>query len=478
MGEAGGRNLSMEIKADEIAGAIKESLVVCRNLQGSEIRGTLLRYNRLAASFEVAAPSLILRTSEVLGEFKIVIKGETFYSGKAVVANLVDARDTIICEVTLEDTGIVQSPFTEDFKDFLQEWQKSYRVSSDFKLVVADMRSLLADLRLWTNQLELDVHSVPNGEREELERGLAARLAPEALAAIDSLGDRFEQIACGLSPETRPAHIHFTRRNLHSLLMCSPFAYRTYYKPLGYAGDYEMVNMILKSPYQGSSLFAKIVNAWFLNQLPAQGHRNRIVYLKQKLIEETLRLRRLGRTVKVFNMGCGPATEILNFMSDSELCESADFTLLDFNEETIQHTTGLLRTVMERHSRRTPVQMRKKSVQQILKEAAKPSQSGGAKYDFVYCAGLFDYLSDRVCKQLVDLFYSWLAPGGLLLVTNVDGTRPFHNKLEFILDWNLIYRNGRQMSALLPDNALADNSSVWSDTTSVNVFFEVRKPDV
>jgi extracellular factor (EF) 3-hydroxypalmitic acid methyl ester biosynthesis protein len=467
----------MDLKIDTNSNDVKLSWISCRTEQGSEVRGALVRFNRFSAVFEVGAPAVLFRASEVLAEFKIVLNDQTAYSGKAVVTNLVVMGEVLVCEVSLEDAGIVQPPGSDHFAEFLREWQKSYKIAPDFKLVVADMRSLFADLRLWANQLELNIRSHPNAERGEMEQVAAEKIAPEALATIDSLGDRFEEISARLEPELRPAHIHFTRRNLHSFLLCSPFAYRTFYKPLGYAGDYEMVNMILKSPFQGSSLFAKIINAWFLNQLPAQAHRNRIVHLKQRLIEETMRARRLGRTAKIFNLGCGPSTEILNFMADSPLADYAEFTLLDFNEETIQHATGVLQKTREQHGRRTGFQIRKKSVQQVLKEAAKPSAGSAGKYDFVYCAGLFDYLPDRVCKQLTDVFYSWLAPGGLELVTNVDGTRPFRNKLEFILDWNLIYRSGAEMNCLLPDGASPEHATVQADLTSVNLFLEVRKPD-
>ena len=82
-------------------------------------------------------------------------------------------------------------------------------------------------------------------------------------------------------------------------MLCSPFAYRTYQKPLGYAGDYEMVNMLLRNPQEGSSVFAKVLNVWFLAQPPAQAHRNRIQYLTQKLMEESARLRPQGRVAKI-----------------------------------------------------------------------------------------------------------------------------------------------------------------------------------
>jgi extracellular factor (EF) 3-hydroxypalmitic acid methyl ester biosynthesis protein len=403
-----------------------------------------------------------------------------------VVSNLVNAGEVLICEVTLDDHWISigqvwqngKSQLNSGFSEFLQQWQKTYKVLPDFKVVVSDMRSLLSDMRLWMGQIELAIRSSSNGDREKVEKDTAHELAIPALAAIDSLGDRFEDIASRLEPDLRSSHIFFTRRNLHSLLLCSPFGYRTFHKPLGYAGDYEMVKMILDTPYVGASLFSKVVNAWFLNQLPAEGHRNRIKFLKKKLVEETVRaMCKGGRPARIFNLGCGPATEIQEFLIEEEICEKASFTLLDFNEETIRHTSQTLHEISKRFGRKTVIQMQKKSVQQLLKEAAKPvTDHTGEKYDFLYCAGLFDYLPDRVCKQLISVFYQWLAPGGSMLVTNVDATRPFRNKLEFILDWNLIYRTGPQLLSLKPDESLPEDCVVTADWTSVNVFLEIKKP--
>jgi extracellular factor (EF) 3-hydroxypalmitic acid methyl ester biosynthesis protein len=476
----------MEPKTVVALSEARQSSVICQCSSGLEIQTALLRFTRHVAVFELYSPSVVLRTSEVLNLFKIVLGDQTVYSGRAVVNSLVDVGDMLVCEATLEDHWANIPPVSQDgekgwqsrFSDFLRQWQKSYKINPEFKLVVADLRSLLADLRLWMAEMELSIRPSSTGEPESLLQSAAHELATPVLSVIDSLGDRFEEIASGLDPELRPAHVHFTRRNLHSLLLCSPFGNRTFSKPLGYAGDYEMVSMILRNPYEGGSLYAKVVNAWFLNQLPAQGHRNRIKFLKNRLIEETSRVKRSGNRVQILNLGCGPANEILEFLAESDLCNKASFTLLDFNEETIQSTSRALSRVSKRFSRKTPVQIQKKSVQQLLKEAAKSTANpADGKYDFIYCAGLFDYLPDRVCKQLVGLFYQWLAPGGVALVTNVDGTRPFRNKLEFILDWNLIYRTGRQLSCLQPEQASADGCSVKSDSTGVNVFLEIRKPN-
>jgi extracellular factor (EF) 3-hydroxypalmitic acid methyl ester biosynthesis protein len=48
--------------------------------------------------------------------------------------------------------------------------------------------------------------------------------------------------------------------------------------------------------------------------------------------------------------------------------------------------------------------------------------------------------------------------------------------MEYMLDWMLIYRDGRQFAALKPEAAPPDSLRVITEETGVNLFMEVRKP--
>lgn len=470
---------------------VKDSQVVFQSGQGSELRATLLRLTRYSAVFEIVTPNSVLRTSEVFGEFRIIIQNRVIYSGRAVSQNLMNAGVTVICEASLDESSWLDLEFSptatgqgrlgQQFKEFLVEWQKLYRVLPEFKTVMADMQSFLTDLRLWLEQVELGIRSSPSPDRIQLELQAVNELAKPVIQAIDSFVDRFEDIAVRLDAEAAPVHRTYLRRQLHPLLLCSPFAYRTYHKPLGYAGDYEVVDMMLRPPQEGSSLFAKIINVWLLGQAPAEAHRNRVTYLTHRLVDETLRAGLDGKRARVFNLGCGPADEVRRFLREHDVSEQADLTLLDFNGETLVSLQRTLDSIKNQYQRRTPVQLVRKSVHQILKESSRTVTSGpGTQYDFVYCAGLFDYLTDSVCKRLMNYFYDTLAPGGLLLATNVtdilNHSRPFRYSMEYILDWHLIYRDGQAMNKLAPDRAPADAVKVITDDTGVNVFLEIRRP--
>jgi extracellular factor (EF) 3-hydroxypalmitic acid methyl ester biosynthesis protein len=463
-----------------------ESLVVFQTNQGLEVRATALRLTKHQVVFEVCAPSVILRTSEVLADFTIVINGLLVYAGRAVVSNLLNTGIVVVCEATLDDawrdvdfaaSGTEGAKLCGEFNRFLQSWQKSYRVLPEFKLIIADMQMYLMDLRLWLEQVELGIRASPSADRLELEREVALALAQAVVPCIDSLWDKFEIVAAGIDHEFQPVHQHYLRRQLHPLILSSPFAYRTFHKPLGYAGDYEMVNMIMRDPHEGCSLFAKMVNAWLLSQPPAEAHRNRVIYLVDKLTEETVRVASERKPARVFSLACGPAIEVQNFFMDKDISDRAHFTLLDFNEETLQYTSAVMKDIKAKYQRVTPIEYLKKSVHQLLKEAGKGIERRPEnQYDFIYCGGLFDYLSDSVCQRLVTILYGWLAPGGLFLATNVDSSKPFHVSMDYILDWRLICRSGGRLEELARSGAPTANYSVKADFTGVNVITEMRKP--
>jgi extracellular factor (EF) 3-hydroxypalmitic acid methyl ester biosynthesis protein len=464
---------------------VKESYVTFKIADSGELRGTLVRMTRHVVFFELYNPDFLPRLSEVLNEFKIIYQGRTIYSGRAIVRNLVDAETKIICEAMMDETGwtdmqleLISSrkgQVADEFKEFLQSWQNLYKVTPEFKVVVADMQTILHDLRLWLDRVELRISTSAKKDQKKNEQQLMEEVGRLFVPAFDVLHEKLEAISKNISEDSRPAHRVFAQRQLHSLMLCSPFGHRAYTKPLGYAGDYEMVNMIALNPYQGESLFAKIVNLWFLSQWPSEAHRNRLAYLKTHLEKETLRACQNHRKVRIFNFACGPALEIQRFLENFQLSDNAEFTLADFNQETLEQLAKKIKTIKEQHTRSTSVQFQRKNIVQVLKESMKKNATN-PEYDFVYCAGLFDYLPDTTCSQLMEIFYSWLAPGGLLVVTNVVDDKPFRHMLEFVLDWNLIYRDTKEARLLFPKLIPEEVRSIKKDVTGVNIFIEARKP--
>lgn len=461
--------------------AESDTIILCSTSQGYTIRATPLRMTRDVVVFEVYNPYSILQLSEVLTTFKIIVNEQLIYSGRATVSNLVNTGIMLVCEASLEEAwldvdlfALVSQPkrLRQDFVRFLSQWERIQSIEPRYKVIVADMQNYFAELKRWLEHVELGIRSLPSADRVKTELAVIDELAPTLLPSIDSLFAKFEETAASIPDTLLPSHRNYAKRQLHPHLLCSPFAYRTYHKPLGYAGDYEMVNMIVRDPLEGSSLFSKIINAWFLSQAPAGAHRNRIGYLTDLLTTETRRAVLNRKLARIFNLGCGPAKEVQNFLVRDNLCNNASFVLLDFNEETIQHTGRVLNELKLEYDRKTSIQLVKKSVHQVLKD----SHSSARSYDMVYCAGIFDYLSDRICKHLMNIFYEMLEPGGLFVATNVEEANPSRKGMEYLLEWHLVYRNFVRLQTLMPEKAPAESIRLKADETGINIFVEVRKP--
>ncbi len=192
--------------------------------------------------------------------------------------------------------------------------------------------------------------------------------------------------------------------------------------------------------------------------------------LTQRLDAEAERAVQAERPLTILNVGCGPAVEVQRFIRNNPLADYADFTLMDFNDETLAHTELKIQEALRESGRRTTVRFIQKSIDDLLQEAYQNQEAQPASYELVYCAGLFDYFSDRICRRLVELFCRWVQPHGHIAVTNVHPSNPNRHQMEHLLEWYLVYRNEAAMRSLAPHGVVHE---VEPDATGVNVFLDL-----
>ncbi len=456
--------------------------IAFRSSEGLEVSAVPCHLGRHEVSFEIPTLDGAIRTSEVLPEFSVRMGERIGYKGRATATATAISGSRTVCSVALEDAwidaglnGSLGATPQRAFDCFWEHWQKQARVKPEFKVVVADMQSLLVDLELWLAQVEMGFEDLAGDELNERRTKSAREFAERTLPALNDLFEKFESISNEASAQSRPAYRVFARRQLHPWLLCSPFLHRTYRKPLGYAGDYEMVKMISRDPYEGATIFAKVINCWFLAQPPAQAHRNRLEFLERRISEVAVRAASERRPARVLNLGCGPALEIEDFLRKHEWADRVEFTLIDFNQETLERTGASLRSVCHQHRRSTSIDLIRKSVVTLLREGQNLDRRSQAGFDLVYCAGLFDYLTEPVSRRLSTLLYDWLRPGGHFLTTNVHQSNPWPLVMDFIMDWHLIYRGSVQMLATRPEQLSPEECRLTTDSTGVNLFLEATK---
>lgn len=241
-------------------------------------------------------------------------------------------------------------------------------------------------------------------------------------------------------------------------LMVGGFAYQSVIvkrandKPLGYPGDYELLEAI----YNNQGVSEKIGHYFdksFLSNKYAVAVRNRKE--KMKIILKEFITSSSSTGVRILNLACGSCREIKELLSSLDVhkkriifeCVDQDGDALEFVKDSLGKLPGNIEI--------------KFSKQNILDIVNKPSYYSGliGKQDLVYSIGLADYLPDRILKKLIRFCFGLLHSGGRLIITHkdIDEYRPLDP--DWFCDWTFIPRNREKLFNLIRDSGI-DNSSI------------------
>jgi hypothetical protein len=252
---------------------------------------------------------------------------------------------------------------------------------------------------------------------------------------------------------------HPLRRLLHQ----DPFTYRAFSKPRGYAGDAVMMDYIYglgeaARAARGTTPLGRAIFAHMATRPSARAVRYRRRLLAG-LIDRTAS--RGGDAVFALAAGHLREVELSGAVQNGQIRR---FVAMD------QDTASL--AVVARDYGRLGIDAVSGSVRQILSGKAQPGQ-----FDFVYAAGLFDYLGAPVATALTGKLFEMTRPGGTLLIPNFKTDAPDTGYMESFMDWHLIYRNHddmRTLAAALPADRVAD-VEVFDDDDDTITFLSISK---
>ena len=303
--------------------------------------------------------------------------------------------------------------------------------------------------------------------------------------ALNQVFARFESASNNIPKDLDAEYHSLVRQHLHPFMMCSPFIHHIYSKPLGYAGDYGALQKLLGDPFEGHTLFAKLLNAWLVLNPAGEAYRTRVNTIVEVLHEQAGRCHEKSADFRVLSIGCGAANEVVRFAATDDLCNSTTFTLVDFNPDTLAYAKKNVDAAMREHWRLMRASYVRMSVQGLVLDEARMIRKGQTSfgpvakvggYDFIYCTGLYDYFSDRVTRRLTQSMYNMLAPGGRLLVCNFTPANPIRHFMKYVLDWDLTHRTPEQLLSIAPVGVKAEDMWITMSPADVEAYLHVRKP--
>ncbi len=234
---------------------------------------------------------------------------------------------------------------------------------------------------------------------------------------------------------------------------------RTREKPLGHAGDYQLIDWIYTGKTANSPR-GKLFDLLFHSYEAAISVRNRKNYFIKKVIE-------LSHTKKsridILNLGCGPCRDVLEAYETSQNGKNIYFHCIDTETQAIEYAKQLLAHTHAQDN----VYFEKANVLRFRTDR---------EYDMIWSAGLFDYLEDRVAIVLLKKTWKHLKKGGQIIFGNFSPKNPTRRGMELVGKWYLIHRSAQQLIAMTRNAGLEFSEiEVESEPMGINLFCIIKK---
>ncbi len=231
---------------------------------------------------------------------------------------------------------------------------------------------------------------------------------------------------------------------LCALLHEDPFTRHAFDKPRGYPGDAHLIDYIYgdaPTPEE-TSVVGKMIHAFTCDSAAPRNVRARRDLLAKKVDGIAERVQH----PRILSVACGHMREAALSVA-VQSGQVGEYIGLDQDRDSV----ALVNAGAKPGS---GIRAVVGSVSSLLS-----GKSDLGMFDFVYSAGLYDYLDGPIAKRLTSRLFWMLKPGGELLIGNFAPCLPDIGYMEAFMAWDLIYRDEADVLRLLgelPETAMED----------------------
>jgi extracellular factor (EF) 3-hydroxypalmitic acid methyl ester biosynthesis protein len=329
-----------------------------------------------------------------------------------------------------------------------EEWRRVNQIIEEFK----------SQLYQLSYVLQQDSNSEPT--ETLLEQGY------RVLGEFNNHLQDFQNIPC--NTETEDLMWGYIFKEIFPYFMRSRFAERAYFKPLGYAGDYLMMEMIYRNIPAGDGKLGQLVDSWCLNTTAARSVRGRRRLLTRELASLSGPILSCGQPVRIMNLACGSNRELFDFLEGCDRSELVEAICVDIDAEALKYT----RNEIDPQNHGATIRLMNEN---IIKWASGRSRHDFRSQDIIYSAGLTDYLDDPLLAAFIKICYKQLKPGGVLVIGNFAPHNPERMFLDHLIHWRLIYRDKRAIRDAFINSPFGDQIEIFAEEQGINLFVKAVK---
>ena len=249
------------------------------------------------------------------------------------------------------------------------------------------------------------------------------------------------------------AHLQVIRKAFGEALSPETLQGWAYHKPLGYAGDFQILEKIYTYHTSSNPHLAKW-DHWFHHQTATKAIRNRISFF----LDQVWKAKTQTTTdCHILNLASGPGRdmyETLNILG----APGIHLDCVEQDAHAINYAMNLCKKFLSH------IQFFQKNVLRFTTNKT---------YHLIWSGGLFDYFNDSTFKRILIRFLTLLKSNGKLIIGNFSTINPSRGAMDLI-HWNLIYRTREELRQLAKDCGVPDQKiSIEQEPEGINLFLVI-----
>jgi hypothetical protein len=343
-------------------------------------------------------------------------------------------------------------------------------VPGDYKIFCADTLDLMATMR---HQIDEEIApfapSLTEAERRQLDVEMETAVADQWLEFLNRANSLVLPYKNDKALRLRMKR--YTENVVTGEMCRGALQHRCYTKPLGYPGDFEIMNAFYDNVPRGDDTYSRLVD--MLGLIAGRPVAKRMRYLTSE-IEAMVGDRPEQDHFHVMSIGAGPAREFKTYFERADgPAKGFSITLVDPEARALDCAIRNIYSSIRTGVSSVMVAGMNTSFTEMLRPASTfrhlPPQ------DFIYSAGLTDYLNAKLTRALIVKLYDHLKPGGSVLIGNVnDDPAGMYWSAEYAVDWTMYFRNRADMEAIA--DGLPGSVELTTDNSGSYFMLKVTKP--
>jgi|GEM_PF-5560840 len=253
---------------------------------------------------------------------------------------------------------------------------------------------------------------------------------------------------------------NYYQRALKPYFVATDFIKQIHYKPLGYAGDFRMLDFIYREGKNAHlGLYEQLLDEYTANIALGYSVRDRTDYIKKTLNLVS------SSDYKVLSLASGAAQEIYELAKENP-SKKLELSLFDSENQALFYSENRIKLLNSALHIKTV----HASIMDIIKMKTELEQ-----YDLIYSLGLFDYLQDGLFIKLTRALYSYLKPKGKLIIGNMAPDKHSRAYMALIGEWYLAYRSVGELQELAQKSLPDSSFEIEQDKTGSQLYLTFTK---